>query len=143
MVSSNEEKRLYAEYLKDLESLKKVKKQKKAVGQVFAKGILPLYVLYILSNKPTNGNDIAHVIGIRTNGRWIPSTGGIYPILNKFEKQKFIEGKWDDSEKKMQKIYTITESGKVELEERKSLLKGRIEDACEVFKIVYSDLYIK
>lgn len=139
--SKLEEKRLYEEYKKKLLELKKVEKEKEAVGQVFTKGLLPLYVLYILSLGPTNGNDIAHKIGERTRGLWIPSTGGIYPLLKKLEKQKFIDGKWDDSQNRMQKIYTLTEAGCVEFHEKKELLQVKIQEALEVFKIIYKDLY--
>ena len=136
-----EEKRLYEEYKRKLLDLKRVHKEKEAVGQVFTKGLLPIYVLYILSLGATNGNDISQKIGERTKGRWIPSTGGIYPILKKLEKEKMIVGKWDDSKKKIQKIYTLTELGIDEFEKRKELLKGKMEEALEVFKIVYNDLY--
>jgi DNA-binding PadR family transcriptional regulator len=136
-----EEKRLYTEYKKKLAELKKVKKENEAVGQVFTKGLLPLYVMHILSLGPTNGNDISHQIGERTNGRWIPSTGGIYPLLSKMEKNKLIAGKWDNPDKKTQKIYTLTELGVEELEKKKGLLKNKIEEALEVFNIVYNDLY--
>jgi DNA-binding PadR family transcriptional regulator len=136
-----EEKRLYEEYKEKLQQLKKIQKEKEAVGQVFTKGLLPLYVLHILSLESTKGNDISHKIGDRTKGLWVPSTGGIYPILKKMERDKLIIGKWDDSRKKIQKIYTITELGKSELTEKKELLKNKIEESLEVFKIVYSDLY--
>ncbi|BFN04130.1 PadR family transcriptional regulator [Clostridium tetani] len=131
----------YDKYKKELKNFKKVEKENKAVGQVFTKGLLPLYVLQILSISPTNGNDIATQIGKKTNGLWIPSTGGIYPLLKKFEKENLVEGRWDDRNNKMQKIYTITESGKRDLEERKQLLKQNIEEALKVFNIVYKDLY--
>lgn len=136
-----EEKRLYEEYKSKLAQIKKVQKEKEAVGQVFTKGLLPLYVLYILSIGATNGYDISHQIGGRTKGLWIPSTGGIYPILNKLEKEKMVVGKWDDSRKKLQKIYTITELGVQELEDKKELLKYKIQEALEVFKIIYKDIY--
>lgn len=136
-----EEKRLYEEYKKRLTELRKVQKEKEAVGQVFTKGLLPIYVLYILSLGATNGNDISHKIGERTKGQWVPSTGGIYPILNKLEKEKMVEGKWDDTKKKMQKIYTITQLGEKELDNKKTLLKSKIEEALEVFRIIYNDLY--
>jgi len=136
-----EEKRLYQEYKKKIAELKKVKKENEAVGQVFTKGLLPLYVLYILSLGPTNGNDISHKIGERTNGRWIPSTGGIYPLLSKLEKSKLVVGNWDNPEKKIQKIYNLTDLGHAELENKRTLLKGKIEEALEVFNIVYEDLY--
>ena len=86
------EKQLYEEYKQKVAQLKKVQKEKEAVGQVFTKGLLPIYVLYILSLGPSNGNDIAHKIGERTGGLWIPSTGGIYPLLKKLEKQDLIIG---------------------------------------------------
>ena len=135
-----EEKRLYEEYKKKLLELRKVQKEKEAVGQVFTKGLLPLYVLFILSLGETNGNDISHKIGVRTNGFWVPSTGGIYPLLKKLEKEKLVVGEWNDS-KKAQKIYKITDEGKQELENKKHLMRDKIEEALEVFKIIYSDLY--
>lgn len=97
--------------------------------------------MYILSLGPTNGNEISHKIGEKTNGMWVPSTGGIYPLLKKFEKQNWISGEWDDPKKKFQKIYFLTEEGKEELENKKELLQIKIEEALEVFKIIYSDLY--
>lgn len=136
-----EEKHLYEEYKRKLAELKKVEKEGKAVGQVFTKGLLPLYVLYILSLGSTNGNDIAHKIGEKTNGLWIPSTGGIYPILKKMEKSQLIVGRWNDGNKKIQKVYTITNEGLMELENKKLLLKDKMKEALEVFKIVYRDLY--
>lgn len=138
-----EEKRLYKEYREKLAKLKKVEKEEQAVGQVFTKGLLPLYALYILSLGSTNGNDISHKIGEKTNGLWLPSTGGIYPLLNKMEKKGHIIGTWNDEVKKTQKIYSLTESGTLELENKKILLKGKISEALEVFKIIYNDLYGK
>lgn len=137
-----EQKRLYKEYKEKLAELKKVENEKKAVGQVFTKGLLPVYVLYILSKEPTNGNDISRKIGENTNGLWIPSTGGIYPILKTFEKDGLINGLWNDENKKIQKIYSLTDNGKLELENKKCLLKEKIEESLQVFKKIYSDLYL-
>lgn len=136
-----EEKKLYDEYKKKLSEIKKVQKENDAVGQVFTKGLLPIYLLYILSLGPTNGNDIAKQIGKRTKGLWIPSTGGIYPQLKKLEKQGFIIGSWDDPDKKFQKIYTLTDEGFGEFESKKSLLESKIQEALRVFTIIYNDLY--
>lgn len=136
-----EEKRLHEEYKRKLAELKKIQKEKESVGQVFTKGLLPIYVLHILSISPSNGNDIATKIGERTNGLWIPSTGGIYPILKKLEKEEYVIGQWDDPKKKFQKIYSLTPKGKKEYEARKGLLRPKIEEALKVFKIIYKDLY--
>lgn len=136
-----EEKRLYNEYKQKLADLKKVQKEKEAVGQVFTKGLLPIYVLYILSLGPSNGNDIATQIGAHTNGLWVPSTGGIYPILKKYEKQGLITGTWDDPKKKFKKMYILTEEGFKDFEQKKQLLKPKIQEALKVFKIIYNDIY--
>lgn len=137
-----EEKRLHNEYKQKILELKKVQKEKEAVGQVFAKGLLPIYVLYILSIGPTNGNDISTKIGERTKGLWSPSTGGIYPLLKKLEKEGLVTGEWDNPKKKTQKLYSLTDLGKKEFYHRKSLLKPKIEESLKVFRLVYGDLYL-
>ena len=136
-----EEKRLSEEYKQKVAALKKVQKENEAVGQIFTKGLLPIYILHILNDSPATGNDIAKKIGEKTNGLWLPSTGGIYPILKKFEKQGLIIGQWDDPKKKFKKIYTLTTEGKTEFQQKKEILKPKIEESLLVFKIIYKDLY--
>lgn len=141
MYRDAEEKQLYEKYKNELKALKKVKKESNSVTQVLTKGLLQIYVLYILSLGPTNGNDISKKIGYKTGGLWIPSTGGIYPLLKKLEKLGFIEGHWDDPVKKFQKIYSLTDLGLKELDEKKDLLKQQMENSLKVFSIIFNDLY--
>lgn len=138
-----EEQRIHEEYKRKLAELKKIQKEKESVGQVFTKGLLPIYVLHILTMGPTNGNDIANKIGHRTNGLWLPSTGGIYPLLKKMEKEGLVMGTWDNPKKKFQKLYSLTPNGINEYKNRKELLKPKIEESLKVFKIIYKDIYIK
>ena len=137
-----EEKRLHEEYKQKIAELKKVQKEKESVGQVFAKGLLPIYVLYILSMGPANGNDISTKINERTKGLWSPSTGGIYPLLKKLEKEGLVIGQWDNDKQKTQKLYSLTPIGEKEFSHRKSLLKPKIEESLKVFRLVYGDLYL-
>lgn len=137
-----EEKRLHEEYKQKISEIKKVQKEKEAVGQVFAKGLLPIYVLHILSIGPSNGNDISTKITERTKGLWSPSTGGIYPLLKKLEKDGLVIGEWDNPKKKTQKLYSLTPMGIKEFSYRKSLLKPKIEESLKVFRLVYGDLYL-
>ena len=95
----------------------------------------------ILSKQPTNGNDISNKIGERTKGLWTPSTGGIYPLLKKLEKEGLVEGRWDNPKKKVQKIYVLTKLGEEEFNHRKELLKDKMLESLQVFNIVYEDLY--
>lgn len=134
------EKELYEDYRKKLGELKRAREENESVGQVFTKGILPLYIYYILTSGPSNGNEIAIQIAAHTNNRWCPSTGGIYPILKKMEKQGFVTG--EVSEKgRFQKIYTLTPSGFEEYERKKELLKNRLFEALDVFKIISREIY--
>lgn len=137
----DEEKRLNEEYKRKLFELKKIQIAKESVGQIFTKGLLPIYILYILTLGSANGNEISNKISKHTKGLWTPSTGGIYPILKKFEKEGLILGEWDDPEKKFQKIYKLTSKGKIEYQNRKSLLQPKIEESLMVFNIIYKDLY--
>ena len=58
------------------------------------------------------------------------------------EQDELITGEWDNPDKHFQKIYKITEKGLRELENKKVILKSKIEDSLEVFKIIYNDLYL-
>jgi len=136
-----EEKRINEEYKRKILELKKIQKEKESVGQVFTKGLLPIYILYILTLGPANGNEISSKIGNHTKGLWTPSTGGIYPILKKFEKDGLISGEWDNPQKKFQKIYKLTPEGRIEYQSRKNLLQHKIEESLMVFKTIYKDLY--
>ncbi|WP_300380013.1 PadR family transcriptional regulator [Clostridium sp.] len=137
----DEEKRINEEYKKRIAELKKVQKEKESVGQVFTKGLLPIYILYILTLGPNNGNEISSKIGNHTKGLWTPSTGGIYPILKRFEKDGLILGEWDNPKKKFQKIYILTPKGELEYQSRRNLLQPKIEESLMVFNIIYKDLY--
>lgn len=136
-----EEKRLYEEYKKKLSVLKKKSPEKNSSIQIFTKGLLPIYVMHILSLGPTNGNGISHKISSNTNGKWTPSTGGIYPLLKRMESDELIIGEWDNPDVKFQKIYRLTEKGIREFHNKKKLLKSKIEDSLDVFQIIYNDLY--
>lgn len=136
-----EEKKLLLEYKERLKKLKLIEKEHEAVGQVFTKGLLPIYILYILNIDPTCGNDISRKIGDRTGNLWTPSTGGIYPVLKKYEKDGIIEGNWKGGNKKISKEYALTDKGRAELANKKELLKEGIDNALTIFKIIYKDLY--
>ena len=80
---------------------------------------------------------------MRTNGKWVPSTGGIYPLLKRLESDNLIVGNWDDPSKKFQKIYELTQKGLIEFENKKIILQPKLEESLEVFNIIYNDLYFK
>jgi DNA-binding PadR family transcriptional regulator len=123
-----EQKRIEAEYKRKLAELKKRKQDNAMVNKILTRGILPTLVLNIISVQPCNGNELSCKISDITSGFWQPSTGGIYPILKRFEKQGLVSGKWNDPDKRVKKIYTITQKGSEELgNQRESLINNLYE----------------
>lgn len=78
-------------------------KMDREVRRIFLKYI----VLKIINDKPTHGYDIIKTVELRSNGRWIPSAGSIYPILESLESSGFIQN--EEIERK--KVYAITPKG--------------------------------
>lgn len=136
-----EEHRLKEEYRRRREELKASRETTEIVGQVLTRGLLPLYVLHLLATGPHNGNEICTEIGRRTGGAWQPSTGGIYPLLRKFEKRGLVEGNWQDPDKRTARLYTLTAEGETELATLRLGMKEKMLNAFRVFETVMNDLF--
>lgn len=105
-------------------------------------GLLSLYVLHLLAQKPRYGNDIMRSIKKRTSRRWGSNPGAIYPLLNAMEDRGLVEGKWEDPEKRTRRIYELTESGSQELERLKEVIRPKLEEAITVLRQLSEDLEI-
>ena len=138
---ATEKRKLQEEYRQRLKELEASRETTEVVGQVLTRGLLPIYVLHLLAERPRNGNEICTDIRQRTDGAWQPSTGGIYPLLRKFEKQGLLEGNWQDPEKRTQRLYGLTDRGRAQLAALRTAMKPRLEGAFKVFQTVLGDLY--
>ncbi|MDF1537322.1 MAG: PadR family transcriptional regulator [Candidatus Thorarchaeota archaeon] len=79
------------------------------------KGYLRHTVLNLLNESPVSGSEIINKINERTDGRWSPSPGSVYPLLSWLRDSGYTtEAK--DPEAGV-KRYKLTESGKEFLEE--------------------------
>lgn len=103
-------------------------------------GLLSLYVLHLLAEKPRFGNDIMKEIEVRTRGGWGPNPGAVYPLLTSMEEREFVEGKWEDPDKRTRRIYRLTTAGKDELERLKEVMRPKLEDAIQILRQLNSDL---
>jgi len=83
------------------------------------KGFLRHNVLELLSEKPMSGSEIIEEIEKRTNGRWKPSPGSIYPLLAWLQDNGYI--KEVVAEEGGMKRYTLTEKGKTFLEQERKI----------------------
>jgi PadR family transcriptional regulator PadR len=105
-------------------------------------GLLSLYVLYLLAEKPRYGNDIMREIEERTQGQWGPNPGAVYPLLTAMEERGLVEGAWEDPQKRTRRIYSLTPAGHEELERLKEIIRPKLEEAINVLRDLCDDLEI-
>jgi DNA-binding PadR family transcriptional regulator len=112
------------------------------VAMVLSKGggLLSLYVLHLLAERPRYGNDIMNEIEERTHGRWGANPGAVYPMLNDMEEAGFVEGEWEDPEKRTRRIYRITPKGQLELDRLKEVMRPKLEEAIGILRDLFQDL---
>jgi len=85
------------------------------------KGFIRFHVLESLAEKSMSGSEIMDEIEKRTNGRWKPSPGSIYPLLAWLQENKCIREL--PSNQSGLKRYELTENGKNLLEEQRKIRK--------------------
>ncbi|MGY5854362.1 MAG: PadR family transcriptional regulator, partial [Candidatus Thorarchaeota archaeon] len=79
------------------------------------KGHLRHYVLKLLNETPMSGSEIMSTISARTEERWHPSPGSVYPLLAWLQDSAYI-AEAADQEAGI-KRYALTEAGKEFLKE--------------------------
>jgi PadR family transcriptional regulator PadR len=84
-------------------------------------GVVPLWLLLLLSERPMYGYEIIRELEKRFSGYWKPKTGTIYPALEKLEKNELVTSRIEFREEAPdRKHYALTEKGQVELSQTMS-----------------------
>ncbi|MBI4399255.1 PadR family transcriptional regulator [Candidatus Micrarchaeota archaeon] len=83
--------------------------RKGRLGMKSGRGHLFIYVLLILRKKPMSGYEIIKTITQNSNGKWTPSKGALYPLLEDMENKRII--KHIDTGKRGKRVYRITNEG--------------------------------
>jgi DNA-binding PadR family transcriptional regulator len=84
------------------------------------KGFIRYRVLEALGEKPMSGSEIIDEIESRTNGRWKPSPGSIYPLLAWLQDNGHV--KELRVKQSGMKRYELTQSGRALLAEQKKIM---------------------
>jgi DNA-binding PadR family transcriptional regulator len=71
-------------------------------------------LLRLLAERPMHGYDLIKELEERSGGMWRPSPGSIYPTLQLLEDEGLVKGEDQDGKR----VYSITDAGRAELEER-------------------------
>ncbi|MGC8497312.1 MAG: PadR family transcriptional regulator [Thermoplasmata archaeon] len=78
---------------------------------------LRTFVLELISEEPRKGSEIMDEMSRRTMSRWRPSPGSVYPLLSQLVDDGIIE-KMDNGK------YKLTEEGKMEISDRRVIMRG-------------------
>jgi PadR family transcriptional regulator, regulatory protein PadR len=84
-------------------------------------GTLDMLILRTLTVEPAHGYAIAQHIERLTDGVFAVEQGSLYPALERLLKKGWATARWDETPTKRQaRYYTITRSGRKQLEEKVS-----------------------
>ena len=100
-----------------------------------------LYILHLLNDKHYYGNKIKDEISERLNNKWTPSPGMIYPLLRQLESQGYIEGWWEEPDKRSIRRYKITDAGIKHYNIILRQYKSSFDDSLFIIKTVLEDIY--
>ena len=73
------------------------------------RGAVPIAVLTLLDERPMHGYEIITELESRSDGRWRPSPGAIYPTLDKLEHREMLVGTDVDGKRQ----FTLTDKGRI------------------------------
>lgn len=119
----------------------KGERQRQFPSKIGTTSFVKLYILHLLNEKSYYGNKIIDEISNRMNNKWEPSPGMVYPLLRELESEGYVEGSWEEPEKRSIRRYRITDSG---IEHYNIILrqyKPLFEDSLQIVKSVLKDIY--
>lgn len=105
-------------------------------GRMFEQGDLKLVILQLLDEKPRHGYEIIKELEDRSNGRYTPSAGTIYPTLTMLEDLGYAEVKPEEGGKK---VYEITAAGRQHLAENKPAVDELFDRVSQFGEAVFGD----
>jgi len=122
-------------------------------------GVVSLWLLLLLSEKPMYGYEIIRELEKKFSGYWKPKTGTIYPALEKLEKDGLVTSRIEFRDEGIdRKHYALTEEGETSLsrampywakmfeiherhvEEHKSMLRYESSLSKERLSVILADL---
>jgi DNA-binding PadR family transcriptional regulator len=89
------------------------------------RGDMKFLILAVLADGPRHGYDIIAALEEKSNGRYRPSPGSVYPTLTMLEEGGFISGAPSDGKR----VFTITDAGRAMLESKPAGAAEADEDA--------------
>jgi DNA-binding PadR family transcriptional regulator len=89
-------------------------------GRRARRGDVRTAVLGVVAEKPVHGYEVIRELEKRSGGMWSPSPGSVYPTLQMLEDEGLVTSEEQDGKK----VYSVTDAGRAELEERRERAGG-------------------
>jgi DNA-binding PadR family transcriptional regulator len=94
------------------------------------KGFIRYYILRLLDEKPMSGSEIIQHVEEKSQGRWRPSPGSVYPLLSWLQEKNYI--KEVEAKEPGIKRYILTDEGKKFLQEHENR-RAKMEERFKYF----------
>lgn len=117
------------------------KRNRQFPSKISTTQFVKLYILHLLSEKNYYGNEIIDEIKKRLDFKWEPSPGMIYPLLRDLESNGYIDGWWQEPDKRSIRHYKISDVGYEHYKKIKLLYKSSFDDSLKIILSVLSDIY--
>jgi DNA-binding PadR family transcriptional regulator len=94
-----------------------------------------------LNERSYYGNEIIDEIKERLDNKWEPSPGMVYPLLRELEQEGYIDGWWEEPDKRSIRRYKLTDEGYRHYKVILLQYKSTFEDSLHIVKNVLKDIY--
>jgi DNA-binding PadR family transcriptional regulator len=84
------------------------------------RGLLRYVILSVLKDGPKHGYEIMRQLEEKTQGRYSPSPGTLYPTLQLLEDQELVKAEQEADKR----VYHLTDDGHAELDKQNNLVEG-------------------
>lgn len=105
-------------------------------GRMFDQGDLKLVILRLLDEKPRHGYEIIKELEERSQGRYTPSAGAVYPTLTMLEDLGYAVVQPEEGGKK---VYVITDAGRAHLAENQPVVDELFDRVSQIGDAVFGD----
>ncbi|MBU5437635.1 PadR family transcriptional regulator [Tissierella sp. MSJ-40] len=122
-------------------SIYKGERQRQFPSKISTTSFVKLYILHLLNERSYYGNEIIDEIKERLDNKWEPSPGMVYPLLRELEQEGYIDGWWEEPDKRSIRRYKLTDEGYRHYKVILLQYKSTFEDSLHIVKNVLKDIY--
>ena len=113
-------------------------------GEIRRRDVFTLLIFHLISNSDSGasyGNQLIEQVSAITGGSITLNPNTIYPLLRSLENDGYVEGRWEHPQKRSRRLYTITDSGRVEYARLKEGLEPFLDSIVSSITAIKAEIY--